>query len=381
MKIKDLGEFGLIDRIRSRVTRNTLSAPTSVGARPRPDINRSGHVTRGLIGIGDDTAVIPISRGKCLLWTTDILIEGVHFLARLPSYVALAGRTSYGFMLGWKVMAVNMSDIASMGGKPKYALVTLGLTGKEDVGFIDDLYRGMNAAGQGLSHPDGHREGLSHCSKGVQVIGGDISKSDSLIIDTTVIGEVEKKNLLLRKGARPGDMICVTGSCGDSAAGFELLKKTVHRASCIVHRQNHEYLIKRHLMPSPRVKEAGIIAKNKLATAMIDSSDGLLASVGFICQESGTGAKIHEDMIPVSEQLIRRTSYVVSRKLVLTGGEDYELVFTVPPAKLKKVLALVPRLTGTPVTAVGEIIKDKSLFIIDNKGRKRTAKNLGFSHF
>ena len=127
---------------------------------------------------------------------------------------------------------------------------------------------------------------------------------------------------------------------------------------------------------------------------MIDSSDGLLASVGFICQESGTGAEIYENKIPVSLQLSTIISSPLEGeekgegskkrwglKLTLTGGEDYELVFTVPPAKLKKVLAAVPRLTGTPVTAVGEITKNKRLYVIDGKGKKRVAGNLGFSHF
>ncbi len=190
MKVNKLGEFGLIERIRSAPA---LASQEAAGARPRPDGHRGGqHAVPSIIGIGDDTAAIEISPTRYLLWTTDILIEGIHFFSthKLSTFNF---QLSTGFMLGWKSLAVNISDIAAMGGIPKYALVTLGLTGNEDVKFIDDLYRGMNALSQFLvSSP---LVGEDKGEGGVQILGGDTSKSPVLVIDVTVIGEVEKKNL------------------------------------------------------------------------------------------------------------------------------------------------------------------------------------------
>jgi len=363
MKIKDIGEFGLIDRLCRRYAGRSTQ-----------------DVVHGFMGIGDDCAVID-NGSKCFLWTTDILIEGVHFFSPyLPSTVDSGPSTA--FMLGWKSMAVNLSDIASMGGIPKYAVVTLGLTGKEDIKFVDELYRGMDSVGQKCS---------GAIYRTVKIVGGDTSKSPVLMINISVIGEAEKKNLLLRKGACPGDIICVTGSCGDSAAGFEMIKKSVQcQVSSVKYKKNRRLstvdcrrLILKHLMPRPRLKEGRIIAENKLATAMIDNSDGLLLSVKFICQPSGVGARIFEDKIPLSKELISagQTFRFAAKHMALSGGEDYELIFTVPPHKVKEVINRVNRLTGQQVTAIGEITKDKEIYIIGPKGKKETIKNMGFSHF
>ena len=370
MKVKKLGEFGLIERIRRFLTDK-----------------QKGKID--FIGIGDDTAVIKILPEKYLLWTTDVLIEGIHF-SRVPDpffeLVPRAGWSS-GYILGWKSLAINLSDIAAMGGVPKYALVTLGLKGNEDIKFVDELYRGMKAVGQSET----------------QILGGDISKSPVLMINISVLGEVEKKNLVLRKGARPGDVICVTGFCGDSAAGFELLKcrGDIYDAHSFCHCENSDVtskdvaisLVKKHLMPPPRLKESQVIAKNHLATSMIDNSDGLLASIKFLCQTSGVGAKIYEDKIPISQELRNLENHPHLNpsplrgrggwgvNLALTGGEDYELIFTVPPHKLRDVLTKIPKLTTTPVSPVGEIVRDKKIYVFDARGKKRTLKNIGYDHF
>ncbi|OIN96176.1 hypothetical protein AUJ66_07000 [Candidatus Desantisbacteria bacterium CG1_02_38_46] len=414
MKIKKLGEFGLIEHIRRHFTSYT-SSPRGTHV-----LRGSGtRLTQNFIGIGDDTAVIKISSKKYLLWTTDILIESIHFLPKHLSLLPFRFRLSPTFMLGWKALAVNLSDIAAMGGIPQYALVTLGLKGNEDVKFVDELYRGMKSCSGRARYDCSGRpwsaeksSKLDHYSSGrpwsaVKILGGDTTKSPILVIDVSVIGEVEKKNLVLRRGASPGDVICVTGFCGDSAVGLAILRRgSIHRAHCsgTTHPSggcpgsaNERHLICRHLMPTPRLKEARIIAKNHLATSMIDNSDGLLASVKFLCQSSGVGAKIYEDKIPISKQLIKglfhppraeglsycRSGRVHSaiQKFALTGGEDYELVFTVPPQKLNDVLTKIPELTGTPVTAIGEVTKNKGIFVCNSSGKRKNIKNMGFDHF
>jgi len=387
MKIRDIGEFGLIDHIRHQ-----------------PEIFNL-HSAANFTGIGDDAAAINIIQGKkYLLWTADILIEGIHFLLRYPLFSGFRGflrsgplRTSQpspAFMLGWKAMAVNLSDIAAMGGVARYALVTLGLKGNEDIKFIDDLYRGINAVGRK------YRGKIYSANSTVEITGGDISKSPVLLIDISVLGEVEKENLILRRGARPGDVLCTTGFCGDSAAGLSLLKRrdNFYRI-CSSGLKNScpesfcssiRYLISRHLMPVPRIKESRVIAGLHLATAMIDSSDGLLVSVYFICQESGVGARIYEDRIPVSSQLRTAVRFMQKcgwnahsalKNFVLNGGEDYELVFTVPSSKLSYALSKISGLTGTPVSAIGEITKDRKIYVVDSKGKKQIVNKTGFEHF
>jgi len=370
MKIKDLGEFGLIEHLRRKLSTSNHQ-PSTV-----------------FKGIGDDTAVIKTSGAKHLLWTTDIMIENVHFFH--PSHLQKLCTLypvlrTLPFMLGWKALAINLSDIASMGGIPKYALVTLGLTGKEDVKFIDELYDGMRAVGSRRLQP---------AQNAVQIVGGDTTRSPVLVIDVTVIGEVEKKNLLPRSAAKPGDIICVTGCCGDSAAGFEIVKNVVRRphsvsraAGCINNERratsDEYYLISRHLMPTPRLKEARVLTKNNFVNAMIDSSDGLMVSVDLLCKASGFGAKMYGSKIPVSKQLnnvAKNLNQHVSR-FYFSGGEDYELVFTVPKNKLSKVLSLVPKKTGTKITAIGEITDTKEISVIGVSGKKIPVSKLGFDHF
>lgn len=351
MKIEQIGEFGLIERI-SRIV--------SPGNRAL-DFNR--RFSQDFIGIGDDAAVVKLSGRKCLLWTTDVLVENVHFL-RSPSSVSTA------FMLGWKSLAVSLSDIAAMGGMPKYALVSLGLRKNENTEFVEELYRGMKKIAQKFK---------------VEIIGGDTTRSAATFINTAVCGEVEKKNLMLRSGAKPGDIICVTGTCGDSAAGLKLLKTVVRppagetgRSSTAVRK-----LIRKHLMPVPRVREAGLIAKSGMATSMIDNSDGLVSCVRFICGASAAGAVIYENKVPLSRELagLARSRAEAVKKMCLSGGEDYELVFTV---KKKFADSLKDRLMrkNVLITPIGEIKKkNEGLNIIRADGSRKTMREFGFEHF
>ncbi len=265
-------------------------------------------------GIGDDTAVIDTGGKKYLLATTDTLIESVHFDMSYFSF----------YDLGWKALAVNLSDIASMGGVSRYALVSLGLTKKVKTKDVRALYKGMEALAKKYR---------------VDIIGGDtVFSPEKISITVSVIGEAEKKKVLYRKGARPGDLIMVTGDFGSAVPGKN----------------------KKHLCPEPRVLEGQIIAKNGRATAMMDCSDGLAFTIGEICRQSGTGADVREKLIPLSKG--------ASLKQALYGGEDFELVFTCPPKFADIIADKVCSATGTAVSIIGNVVRKSEGVNIDTKG-------------
>lgn len=267
-----------------------------------------------VIGIGDDCAVLETRPGAFLqLITTDALVENVHF--KLPE-------TSF-FDLGHKALLVSISDIAAMGGIPTHALVTLGLPDKITVEQAEDIYRGIDT--------------LAHKHK-IDIIGGDtVLAPHDLFISITLLGEVEKEYLITRSGAKPGDKIFVTGKFGLPASrGYVATSLPL------------------------RVKEARSIAQNKLATAMIDSSDGLVRSVREICRMSKVGARLHFTQIPIAKG--------ATLDQALYGGEEYELVFT-SKKELKQ------------FKCVGEIVQAKrGIKLIDDKGREIEPKG-GYEHF
>lgn len=252
-----------------------------------------------LIGIGDDAAVLK-TRTKLLLVTTDTFVENVHFKTRGISYKAL----------GEKVLAANISDIAAMGGTPTYALVTIGANKNFQAENVELLYAGIKQLARK------HR---------IDIVGGDtISSPKELIVSVTLLGEVEPELLLTRGGAKPGDLVLATGQFGGPAA--------------------QKYRVTRCTL---RVTEARTIAKSKLATAMIDSSDGLMRSVREICRQSRTGAIMWLELVP------RAAGATLAQ--ALNGGEEYELVFTVPKNKAVKLMELIRRKNRVKVTVVGEI--------------------------
>ena len=310
MKIKDLGEFGLIHRI----------------ARFLP--SRAPGV---VVGIGDDVAVLDTGGEEYLLATCDIQVEGVHFVSRAIS----------ASQLGRRVAAINVSDIAAMGGYPSWALVSLALTPETDVVFVDGLYEGM-------------REQLGEA--GAVVVGGNLSKiATGTVIDMCLLGAVDPTRLVLRNGARENDLILVTGTLGDSRGGLELLMAPAYEVSESCRR----LLLEKHLTPRPRLGEGQSLGKCGRVHAMADVSDGLLSDVRHICGASRLGAEIWVNELPVSTACreAARACGADAFSWAMTGGEDYELVFTVDPRDAPQVRKILEAETGTECTVVGRMLR------------------------
>ncbi len=290
-EISTLGEFGLIQRI----NKNTKTVLKDT-----------------ITGIGDDAAVIDLGEELGLL-TTDMLLEGVHFdLSFFPLK-----------HLGYKAIAVNVSDIAAMNGKPHQVTVSVALSNRFSVEAIDEFYEGVNAACKDFN---------------IDLVGGDTTSSRSgLIISVSVFGRVAKDKIACRHGAKPGDLLCVSGDLGGAYLGLQLLEreKQVYLANPNMQPEldGKDYVIQRQLRPEARMdvifelEEAGVIP-----TAMIDLSDGLASDLLHICAQSGVGAIVFEDKLPIDDQ-----TYLAATELnlnpvtaALNGGEDYELLFSVP---------------------------------------------------
>jgi thiamine-monophosphate kinase len=333
MKISRLGEFGLIEKIRKMTSQRSSSV---------------------IAGIGDDAAVLKVSASASLLATTDMLIEGVHFDLAYIDY----------YSLGWKSAAVNLSDIAAMGGVPRFCLSSLCIPHTLTVEQIADFYRGFNAMLRA------HRTTL---------VGGDTCSSRlGFVVSVTVLGEIRKELVLTRGGAKPGDKIFVTGALGDSAAGLEVLKNRVTRSGKKVVTEAAKRLIEKHLRPIPRVTWGRKIALSQGAHAMIDISDGLSSDLGHICEQSHVGALISAEKIPLSPSLQIAAPYLDAAPLdyVLSGGEDYELLFTAPLEKVRKLRSL-----GIPLYEIGEITRTRTMLTVDGRGKKSPLSARGYDHF
>ncbi|MGA2977808.1 MAG: thiamine-phosphate kinase [Spirochaetia bacterium] len=335
MKIEQLGEFGLIDRI-------GRSLP-----KPGPNV---------LVGIGDDVAVLQVSSESVWLATCDVQVEGVHFLRG-----EVAPRN-----LGRKSLAINLSDIASSGGIPRYALVSLGLPGDLEVGFIDELYAGLRAEASTF---------------GVDIVGGNISRSRlGIFIDVFLLGAAVRENIVLRSGATVGDCIMVTGSVGDAAAGVALLLDpglSTNAAYAVAARDRRD-------CPTPRVKEGALIGVLREASAMIDVSDGVAGDLRHICERSGVSARLYGEKLPVSpdNRALARAARGDEWYFALHGGEDYELLFTAPPARAERLAQRIASETGTPVSIIGEItLAGERPELILPDGSALPLEESGWDHF
>jgi len=291
---------------------------------------------------------------RTLLLTTDTLLEGVHFRRQTATLRDI----------GAKALAVNVSDIAAMGGEPRWALLALGLPPDLPVTDVDELYAGL---------------GETAAQQGVSLIGGDTCAAPAgLVLGITVVGEVEGAPLR-RAGARPGDAILVTGTLGGAAAGLAVLEGGAGSAPP----DAVDAVCRAHRRPAPRVAEARAIRASGVATAMIDLSDGLATDLGHLLEESGGGAEVRLADLPIAPatRAVARARGVDAVHWAVSGGEDYELLFTVDGPHAAALARDVSAKTGTPVRIVGEIgPATLGLRFLDATGRPRAVRP-GFDHF
>lgn len=306
------GEFGLIGDIRARF--------------PAPE---------GVRGIGDDCAIIPQHDGMETVVSTDMLVEGAHFLLNDIS----------AWQLGWKSAAVNFSDLAAMGSRPTGSFLAFALPKTLPEGWIEEFMRGYRDISE---------------EYGVPLLGGDTTSSpDRLSICVTVLGECPAGVARCRSYAKPGDLVCVTGTLGDSAAGLAIILEALER---------NDYLVRRHYEPTPRLEEGMILAGCEGVHAMMDISDGIASDIRHIMEESGVGARVDLSKLPLSDELrgFAKTHNKDINKLAVSGGEDYELLFTMDPSCKPEV----------PYTVIGEITEGSGLTWLGSD-----ADYQGFAHF
>ena len=331
--LRDLGERGLIERVRR-------GTPT-----PRPAV---------LVGIGDDTAAVAWPAGPLLLLTTDTLVEDVHFRRATASLRDV----------GAKALAVNVSDIAAMGGEPRFALLALACPGRTRLADIEELYAGIRDVAERF---------------GVELIGGDTCATpDRIVLTVTVAGEVDGSPVT-RRGARPGDAILVTGTLGASAAGLAALEQQPAGLSAKTAEEVHQA----HRRPTPRLDEGRLIRLSGAATAMIDLSDGLATDLAHIAEESGVGARVRLAALPVSDATreVARLLGRVAWEWAVSGGEDYELCFTADRAQAGTLATRITAETSTPVSVVGEVRpRAEGVTFVDESGRAVEVRP-GFEHF
>ena len=296
-----------------------------------------------MTGIGDDCAVVRLRAGHDLLTTTDFSLEGVHF--RREWHPAES--------VGHRCLARGLSDIAAMGGDPTAAFLSLALPPKLPQTWVDRFMKGLLKLAQEF---------------GVPLAGGDTAQSPSgVLADIVVLGSVPKGTAVLRSGARPGDRIYVTGELGGSAAALNLLfskrKKKLDPKR-----------FPKHFFPRPRIPQGQVLREKKLASAMIDVSDGLSTDLSHICEESKVGAEIWADAIPRSS--IGTPATRVELKYALHGGDDYELLFTARPSR-----RVPSEIAGVPLSCIGEITRSKQMVLVSKDGNRMPLRRQGWEHF
>ena len=306
------------------------------------------------LGIGDDAAMVRIGRRNYLILTADLSVEGVHFTAALHPAESV----------GHRALARSLSDIAAMGGIPRFALISLAFPRAISRHWIEDFYRGV------LGLADRFQ---------VQVIGGDTSiVPRTVMIDVTVAGEVARGKGLLRSGARPGDQIFVSGTLGRSALGLEVLKSRARgRKRVLRNRQENsetEAALKAHLYPEPRCELGHWLQRAGIPSALMDISDGLSTDLTRLCEASGVGAKVFAGRLAGPAGVTPEHSL----ELALNGGEDYELLFTVPKRKQAK----VPDVHGgVPLRCIGQICRTRDVLLVGLDGIPSPLVPAGYDHF
>jgi thiamine-monophosphate kinase len=332
MKVSELGEFGLIELLADIVDKTKNSQDLSW--------------QRLLIGIGDDAAAWQ-GDSSIQLATTDSLIQDTHFDLNITTWEEL----------GWKSIAVNLSDIAAMGGIPKYALISLALPGELEIDCISNLYQGMAQIANQF---------------GVAIIGGNIASASRTMINVTVLGSLESKSVLTRSAAIPGDQIAITGYTGLSAAGLKMLKQKLSFDA-----ETSRLLRRAHLKPTPRINEGQMLLRHGVKAA-IDISDGLIADLTHICKASKVSARIKKDTVPI-HPVLQSNFKSDCQQLALSGGEDYELLFAASTNIIKRVKQAI----SFPVTVIGEITEGApgQVRLIDATGKTIPWQQGGWEHF
>jgi thiamine-monophosphate kinase len=316
----------------------------------------SGGEPGVVVGIGDDAAVVEPGSGSLVL-TTDLLAEGVHF-----ERGSISARD-----LGAKAITVNVSDVAAMAASPRYALVAVGLPPDIEAAWAMELFGGMRGA----------------CAEyGLALVGGDTNRADLLVLSVAVIGEVAPGRALLRSGARVGDRIVVTGELGAAAGGLALSHAEPDVTSVALSAPWGRVLVEALERPVARVGEAQILARSR-ATAMMDLSDGLAKDLFRLCEASGVGARVNAEAVPVSVALADGAAAlgIDALSLALSGGEDYELLATMPPGSFAEAAGRLSEDFGVRLSDVGEITQERGLASVDAKGRIAELPPVGWDHF
>src|SRR5215211_1923974 len=335
-------EFDFINTLRQRAASSSLANKSLIS------------------GIGDDAAVFRSGNGKETVITADLLVEDIDFRRT----------TTPPYLLGHKALAVSLSDIAAMGARPLWSIVSIGVP--DDVwqtDFVERLYNGLLALANRY---------------GVQLIGGDTSRTpDNIVIDSTVVGECAAGMAVMRSGAKPGDQVFVTGSLGAAAAGLRLIERGAHLAEQNLgdeDSQKLDHILLRQLRPEPRVGWGIVLGEERLATAMIDLSDGLSSDLNKLCAAGGVGALIDSALLPIDNYVIelcgRRA--LDPLQLALHGGEDFELLFTVKPEDVPR---LPRRVDGVEIKRIGEITAAHEGVKISEGACVWELKSRGWVHF
>ncbi|MCK4964507.1 MAG: thiamine-phosphate kinase [Dehalococcoidia bacterium] len=329
MKVSELGEFGLIELL------------AKIVGQPKGK--------QVLIGIGDDAACWRTGASTQIA-TSDSLIQDVHFALSTTTWREL----------GWKALAVNLSDIAAMGGLPQYALVSLGLPGDTEVASVAELYEGIEELARLFD---------------VSIVGGDSVGAPVVMVSLAVVGKAHKnQSVLTRSAAAPGELIAVTGYLGASAAGLAMLQGVLE-----LHLKDEETagrLKEAHLRPHPRVVEGQALARHGVKAA-IDLSDGLVSDLVKLCKASGVGARLFTSQIPV-HPMVRKSFGTDAIQMALSGGEDYELLFTARSEVIDRVRGAI----ACPVTVIGETVAEPEMVkVIDENGNELSVEKAGWEHF
>ena len=330
MKISNVGEFGAIDRLTRLILERRQRAPAPPGSAL-------------LVDTGDDAAAWRSTAGS-YLFTTDTMVEGVHFTQSTLSWEDV----------GWKVMAVNASDLAAMGGHPLYALVTLGLPAEFPLSALDMLYEGaLNMAEE------------AHFA----IVGGDMVKSPTVFVTVALVGTIRGAPMT-RESASPGHLVAVTGPLGSSAGGLALLQGTTDAEV------DAEVLLQAHRRPQPHLAEGRILAEEGVSCAM-DVSDGLMADLAKLCYASGVAAQVSAHRLPITPALSHHFPKT-HRQKALSGGEDYVLLFTAPPDTMDRVIDRIP-----DAAVIGQVTDGDpgQVTVLDENGKNVTPTQSGWDHY